>query len=155
MFVKAIITQKLKELSAQYRVLSTSSGCLCKALLQGSKAIHWCLTLERGGQKERRREEGRGKRHHVLQFAKCDFNKYNILRPVFRQLYKNTPSQTELWPVEWLLTAALSPHICDIPKILRFPSQFVHSTKNLHLTISFRLARSAAKKILWEAHLAQ
>lgn len=39
MFVKAIITQKLKEVRAQYKVLSTSSGYLFQALPPELKAI--------------------------------------------------------------------------------------------------------------------
>lgn len=39
MFVKAIITQKLKEVRAQYKVLSTSSGYLFQALPSELKAI--------------------------------------------------------------------------------------------------------------------
>lgn len=56
MFVKAIITQQLKELRAQYSLLSANTGFLCKALRYGEKAIQWCFTLERG----RKTDRGRG-----------------------------------------------------------------------------------------------
>lgn len=39
MFVKAIITQKLKEVSAQYKVLSTITGYLFQGLPSELKAI--------------------------------------------------------------------------------------------------------------------
>lgn len=70
MFVKAIVTHKLKELQAQCRVLSSSCSCLCKVLPQ--KANQWCLPLDRGAQKT---SDIKKTKIHILQIIKHAFSK--------------------------------------------------------------------------------